>query len=110
MHAFEELENAVGWDQLQMSMYMQLVNYLISYMLLNFCPFSVVRVLLLHAGGYSQRLPSVSAIGKAFMGIPCGMYNLASCAVLKCVNTEGKSVTPVPSGLDILQCEINNTL
>ena len=31
------------------------------------------RVLLLHAGGYSQRLPSVSVVGKIFMGIPCGM-------------------------------------
>ena len=31
------------------------------------------RVLLLHAGGYSQRLPSVSVVGKIFMGLPCGM-------------------------------------
>ena len=31
------------------------------------------RVLLIHAGGYSQRLPSVSVVGKIFMGIPCGM-------------------------------------
>lgn len=32
------------------------------------------RVLLLHAGGYSQRLPSVSVVGKIFMGIPSGMF------------------------------------
>ena len=35
------------------------------------------RVLLLHAGGYSQRLPSVSVVGKIFMGLPCGrVHNL----------------------------------
>ena len=28
--------------------------------------------MLIHAGGYSQRLPNVSVIGKAFMALPCG--------------------------------------
>ena len=29
-------------------------------------------MLLVHAGGYSQRLASVSAVGKVFMTLPCG--------------------------------------
>ena len=30
------------------------------------------NVLLIHAGGYSQRLPHVSVAGKIFMAMPCG--------------------------------------
>ncbi|XP_078263990.1 fucose-1-phosphate guanylyltransferase isoform X2 [Rhinoraja longicauda] len=30
------------------------------------------KVLLIHAGGYSQRLPSASALGKVFMAVPVG--------------------------------------
>ncbi|XP_072275578.1 fucose-1-phosphate guanylyltransferase [Pyxicephalus adspersus] len=30
------------------------------------------RVMLIHAGGYSQRLPSASALGKIFTALPCG--------------------------------------
>ena len=30
--------------------------------------------MVIHAGGYSQRLPSVSVIGKAFMALPCGEF------------------------------------
>ncbi|XP_028299872.1 fucose-1-phosphate guanylyltransferase [Gouania willdenowi] len=33
---------------------------------------SGLRVLLIHAGGYSQRLPSASALGKVFMALPLG--------------------------------------
>lgn len=31
--------------------------------------------MVIHAGGYSQRLPNVSVSGKVFMALPCGMYN-----------------------------------
>lgn len=30
------------------------------------------KVIMIHAGGFSQRLPTVSVIGKAFMALPCG--------------------------------------
>ncbi|KAL2089958.1 hypothetical protein ACEWY4_014646 [Coilia grayii] len=33
---------------------------------------SAFRVILIHAGGFSQRLPSASALGKIFTAVPCG--------------------------------------
>ena len=33
---------------------------------------SLAKVLLVHAGGYSQRLPNFSVLGKIFMALPCG--------------------------------------
>ena len=33
---------------------------------------STAKVMLIHAGGYSQRLPHVSVLGKVFMALPCG--------------------------------------
>lgn len=44
--------------------------------------FHTAKVLLIHAGGYSQRLPSVSVLGKAFLALPFG--GCEHCA-LKCV-------------------------
>ena len=35
-------------------------------------PGRAARVVLINAGGYSQRLPHVSALGKVFMPLPCG--------------------------------------
>ena len=32
------------------------------------------KVMLIHAGGYSQRLPNLSVLGKIFLTLPCGMY------------------------------------
>ncbi len=42
------------------------IGFLFVYIML------VAKVMLIHAGGYSQRLPNVSVIGKAFMALPCG--------------------------------------
>ena len=32
------------------------------------------RVLIIHAGGFSQRLPNQSVLGKVFLTLPCGKY------------------------------------
>ena len=37
-------------------------------------PCSVAKVMLVHAGGYSQRLPNLSVIGKVFMALPCSEW------------------------------------
>ncbi len=39
----------------------------------------VAKVMLVHAGGYSQRLASVSAVGKVFMNLPCGEWSTCHC-------------------------------
>lgn len=49
MHALEQLELSLGAEEMIKS-----------------------RVMLLHAGGYSQRLASLSVVGKAFMALPFG--------------------------------------
>ncbi|XP_064404447.1 fucose-1-phosphate guanylyltransferase-like [Halichondria panicea] len=49
MHVLQELEQLLGWEKMK-----------------------IAKVLLVHAGGYSQRLASVSAVGKVFMTLPCG--------------------------------------
>ncbi|XP_065903265.1 fucose-1-phosphate guanylyltransferase-like [Dysidea avara] len=55
LHALEQLEQKVPEDYLNNA-----------------------KILLLHAGGYSQRLPHVSVIGKIFMALPFGnpMYQM----------------------------------
>ena len=40
----------------------------------HFCQISA-RVMLIHAGGYSQRLPNQSILGKIFLTLPCGECN-----------------------------------
>ena len=32
--------------------------------------------MLVHAGGFSQRLPHLSAVGKIFLTLPCGEHKL----------------------------------
>ena len=69
MHAFEQLEMVVGWEELKKGT----VTETLAVFTINVeC---AARVLLLHAGGYSQRLPSVSVVGKIFMGLPCGILH-----------------------------------
>lgn len=36
--------------------------------------FKTMKILLLHAGGYSKRLPHVSACGKIFATLPIGVF------------------------------------
>ena len=35
--------------------------------------------MLVHAGGFSQRLPHLSAVGKIFLTLPCGEHKLHQC-------------------------------
>eukprot|EP00731_Ephydatia_muelleri_P031181 Em0022g695a len=49
MHVLEQLEQSVPKSELEQA-----------------------KVLLVHAGGYSQRLPNLSVLGKIFMALPCG--------------------------------------
>ena len=67
MHVLEQMEKTVGWEELHKST-CRLSLVWLTFTYTNYA----ARVLLLHAGGYSQRLPSVSVVGKIFMGIPCG--------------------------------------
>ena len=67
MHVLEQMKESVGWEELKKSIWLTLES------VGSNCADHAGRVLLLHAGGYSQRLPSVSVVGKIFMGIPCGM-------------------------------------
>lgn len=69
LHVFEQLEKVVGWEELKKGDKNQFNTRGIA---IN--TEYAARVLLLHAGGYSQRLPSVSVVGKIFMGLPCGMF------------------------------------
>lgn len=49
MHVIEQLEQSVPKSELEQA-----------------------KVLLVHAGGFSQRLPNLSVLGKIFMALPCG--------------------------------------
>ena len=40
----------------------------------HFCICSPGKVLVIHAGGFSQRLPHQSVLGKVFLTLPCGKY------------------------------------
>ena len=40
--------------------------------------FHAAKVLMVHAGGYSQRLPSVSVIGKVFLALPSGKSDVCT--------------------------------
>lgn len=52
MHAMHVLEQRYGWDDLRQK-----------------------RILLIHAGGYSQRTPTTSCLGKIATSIPKGMIS-----------------------------------
>ena len=52
MHAMHVLEQKYGWEVLQHK-----------------------RILLIHAGGYSQRTPTTSCLGKIATSIPKGVIN-----------------------------------
>ena len=68
MHVLEQLEKTVGWENIQKGGAYTLCNSVYVHTI----AILAARILLVHAGGYSQRLPSVSVIGKIFMGLPCG--------------------------------------
>lgn len=34
--------------------------------------FLIGKILIIHAGGFSQRLPNQSVLGKVFLTLPCG--------------------------------------
>lgn len=40
----------------------------------------LVKVMMIHAGGYSQRLPNQSVLGKVFLTLPCGK-NVFRCSM-----------------------------
>ena len=42
------------------------------------------KVMVIHAGGYSQRLPNVSVTGKVFMALPCGRLHTDNNLHLPC--------------------------
>ena len=54
--------------------------------------YTVAKILLLHAGGYSQRLPHVSVIGKIFMALPFGnpMYQMLEMLLVMYVDFPAK--------------------
>lgn len=54
--------------------------------------FTLAKVLLLHAGGYSQRLPHVSVIGKIFMALPFGnpMYQMLEMLLIMYIDFPAK--------------------
>ena len=43
------------------------------------CFHCIVKVILIHAGGYSQRLPNQSVLGKVFLTLPCGKFQCIRC-------------------------------
>ena len=53
LHAIEELEKGLGAEFL-----------------------SQCKILMIHAGGFSQRLPSASVLGKIFTAVPYGKYTM----------------------------------
>ena len=56
------------------------------------CFFAAAKILLLHAGGYSQRLPHVSVIGKIFMALPFGnpMYRMLEMLLIMYIDFPAK--------------------
>ena len=54
--------------------------------------YALAKILLLHAGGYSQRLPHVSVIGKIFMALPFGnpMYQMLEMLLIMYIDFPAK--------------------
>lgn len=69
LHVLEQLEEKMSEDELNKA-----------------------KVLLLHAGGYSQRLPHVSVLGKVFMALPFGdpMYRMLEMLLIMYIDFPAK--------------------
>ena len=62
----------------------------------------LAKVMVLHAGGYSQRLPNVSVIGKVFMALPCCCESLSLPPSFPPLPSSPPSPSPPPSLLPSL--------
>lgn len=75
MHVLEQLE-----DVIETCMLCSLINILC---LLD--AETAAKVLLIHAGGYSQRIPIASVVGKVFLTLPHGMlFIYCQCNTVAC--------------------------